>query len=67
MKKIVAILLVTLLTAIGGCASYESVAFMRGSDIAAADQAPDQKQYADRLPMPTCRCSSRATTSASRR
>jgi len=50
MKKIVTILLATLLTAIGGCASLQSVAFMRGSDITAADQAPDQKLYAERLP-----------------
>ena len=44
MKKIVTILLATLLTTLVGCAS-QSVAFMRGADIATADQAPDAKKY----------------------
>ena len=39
MKNIVIILLATLLTTIAGCSS-EPVAFLRGKDIAAADQAP---------------------------
>ena len=50
MKKTVTILLATLLTAIVGCASYEPLAFMRGSDVDAADKAPDQKQYTERAP-----------------
>lgn len=50
MKKTVTILLATLLMAIVGCASNAPVAFMRGADITAADQAPDEKLYADRLP-----------------
>ncbi len=50
MKKIVTILLASLLTSIVGCASYEPVAFMRGSSITTADTAPDRKPYAERLP-----------------
>lgn len=50
MKKIVTILLATLLASLVGCASSGSVAFLRGSDVAAPDSAPDQKQYAERLP-----------------
>jgi len=49
MKKIVTILLATLLTTLVGCAS-QSVAFMRGADIATADQAPDAKKYPDYMP-----------------
>lgn len=49
MKKIVTILLASLLTSTVGCASYEPVA-LRGSDVAAPDKAPDVKRYAERLP-----------------
>jgi len=50
MKKTVTIILATLLASLVGCASHNSVAFMRGSDIATADKAPDAKTYAERLP-----------------
>jgi cytochrome c-type protein NapB len=49
MKNIVIVLLATLLTTIAGCSS-EPVAFMRGKDVAAADQAPEPKQFSERAP-----------------
>jgi cytochrome c-type protein NapB len=44
------IILATLLIGLVGCASYTPVAFMRGSDIAVTDKAPDTKTYSERLP-----------------
>ncbi|MDD5250242.1 MAG: nitrate reductase cytochrome c-type subunit [Rhodocyclaceae bacterium] len=44
------ILIATLLITLAGCSSTAPVAFMRGSDVAAADQAPDTKQYSERAP-----------------
>ncbi len=50
MKKTVTILLASLLTAIVGCASYEPLASMRGTDVAVADPAPAAKEYAGKRP-----------------
>ena len=50
MKRIVTTVLAGLLTSVIGCATYLPVTSMRGSDVEAADKAPDQKQYAERLP-----------------
>ena len=50
MKKTVTILLASLLTVIVGCASYEPLVSMRGTEVNSADQAPDQKQYSERSP-----------------
>lgn len=50
MKKPVTILLGTLLTVILGCASYEPLTSMRGTDVAIADPAPTVKEYAGRRP-----------------
>lgn len=45
MKKTVTILLASLLTVIVGCASYEPLVSMRGSDVAAPDKAPAPAKY----------------------
>ena len=50
MKKTVTILLASLLTAIVGCASYEPLVSMRGTDVAVADPAPAPKEYAGKRP-----------------
>ena len=50
MKKTVTILLVSLLTVIVGCASYEPLVSMRGADVAAVDAAPEAKAYAGKRP-----------------
>jgi hypothetical protein len=50
MKKTVTILLASLLTVIVGCASYEPLVSMRGADVAAADPAPEAKEYAGKRP-----------------
>jgi cytochrome c-type protein NapB len=50
MKKSTVILLASLLIAIVGCASYEPLVSMRGSDVAATDQAPSAKDYVGRRP-----------------
>jgi len=44
------ILLATLMVTIVGCASYAPLAFMRGSDVTAVDQAPDTMHYTERAP-----------------
>jgi len=44
------ILLATLLIALVGCASNAPLAFMRGSDVAVTDQAPEPKAYSERAP-----------------
>ncbi|MCK9387603.1 MAG: nitrate reductase cytochrome c-type subunit [Sulfuritalea sp.] len=44
------IVMATLLITIVGCASNSPVAFLRGSDITASDQAPDQKEYSESIP-----------------
>lgn len=45
MKKTVTILLASLLTVIVGCASYEPLVSMRGTDVAAPDKAPEALKY----------------------
>lgn len=50
MKKSVTILVASLLTAIVGCASYEPLVSMRGTDVAAADSAPEAKAYVGKRP-----------------
>jgi cytochrome c-type protein NapB len=50
MKKTVTILLASLLAVIVGCASYEPLVSMRGTDVAAADAAPAAKDYAGKRP-----------------
>ena len=50
MKKTVTILLASLLTVIVGCASYEPLVSMRGTDVAVADPAPAAKEYAGKRP-----------------
>jgi len=50
MKKTVTILLASLLTVIAGCASYEPLVSLRGTEVSADDKAPDQKQYSARSP-----------------
>ena len=45
MKKPVTILLASLLTVIVGCASYEPLVSLRGSDVAAPDTAPAPAKY----------------------
>lgn len=50
MKNTVTILLASLLTAIVGCASYEPLVSMRGSDVTAADKAPEVLTYAGKRP-----------------
>ena len=50
MKKTVTILLASLLTVILGCASYEPLVSMRGTDVAVADPAPTVKEYAGKRP-----------------
>jgi len=50
MKKPVTILLATLLTVILGCAGYEPLTSMRGTDVAVADPAPAAKEYAGHRP-----------------
>ena len=50
MKRIATIVLASLLTSMIGCSTYGPVTSMRGSDVESADQAPDAKHYADRLP-----------------
>ncbi|TSA00331.1 MAG: nitrate reductase cytochrome c-type subunit; periplasmic nitrate reductase electron transfer subunit [Rhodocyclaceae bacterium] len=50
MNKTVTILLASLLTVMVGCAGYEPLVSMRGTEVSAADKAPDQKQYSERSP-----------------
>jgi cytochrome c-type protein NapB len=50
MKKSVLVLLASLLTVIVGCASYEPLVSMRGSDVAAQDQPPSAKDYVGKRP-----------------
>ena len=50
MNKTVTILLASLLTVIVGCASYEPLVSLRGSDVAAADKAPAALAYAGKRP-----------------
>ena len=50
MKKTITIVLASLLTVIVGCASYEPLASMRGTDVAVADPAPEAKAYAGKRP-----------------
>jgi cytochrome c-type protein NapB len=50
MKTTVTVLLATLLTTIVGCASYGTVASIRGQDVSAADRAPEPKQYSEKVP-----------------
>lgn len=50
MKKTVTILLASLLTVIVGCAGYEPLVSMRGTEVSADDKAPDQKPYSERSP-----------------
>ena len=50
MKKPVTILLAALLTVILGCAGYEPLTSMRGTDVAVADPAPAVKEYAGHRP-----------------
>jgi cytochrome c-type protein NapB len=45
MKKSVTILMASLLTIVVGCASYEPIASMRGTDVAAPDKAPAPLAY----------------------
>ncbi len=45
MKKTVIILLASLLTVIVGCASYEPLTSLRGTDVAAPDKAPVELKY----------------------
>ena len=44
------IVMATLLITIVGCASNAPVAFLRGSDITASDQAPELKLYSEKMP-----------------
>lgn len=50
MKKSVIILLASLLPAVMGCASYEPLVSLRGSDVAAPDAAPALKAYVGKRP-----------------
>ncbi|MGE5466957.1 MAG: nitrate reductase cytochrome c-type subunit [Ignavibacteria bacterium] len=50
MKRTVTLVLAGLLASLIGCSSYLPVSSMRGADVAAADKAPDQKRYTERLP-----------------
>lgn len=50
MKKTVTILLALLLTIMLGCAGYEPLVSMRGTDVAVADPAPAVKDYAGKRP-----------------
>ena len=50
MKHPIVILLACLLTIIVGCASYEPLTSMRGTDVSAEDKAPAQKMYSERTP-----------------
>ncbi|MDO8786893.1 MAG: nitrate reductase cytochrome c-type subunit [Sulfuritalea sp.] len=50
MNKTVTILLASLLTVMVGCAGYEPLVSMRGTEVSAADKAPDQKPYSERSP-----------------
>jgi cytochrome c-type protein NapB len=50
MKSIVNLVLAGLLASMIGCSSYSPVSSMRGADVTAADPAPDQKRYVERLP-----------------
>lgn len=44
------VLLATLLIGLVACTAHTPVAFMRGSDVAVTDQAPEPKLYSERLP-----------------
>ena len=44
------ILLASLLVAVTSCTSFAPVSSLRGSDVAAGDQAPDTKRYSDKIP-----------------
>ena len=50
MNKTAIILLASLLTVIVGCAGYEPLVSLRGTEVSAADKAPDQKSYSQRSP-----------------
>ena len=50
MNRSITLLLAALLASFAGCATYQPLTFMRGSDIAAADKAPDATSYAERSP-----------------
>lgn len=50
MKKIVTIFFASLLTVVVGCAGYEPLASLRGTDVAAADPAPEATSYAGHRP-----------------
>ena len=50
MSKSVTILLAALLTAIVGCASYEPLVSMRGTEVSADDKASGPKQYSGKSP-----------------
>ena len=50
MKKTVTILLASLLTVIVGCASYEPLVSLHGTDVAVADAASGAKAYAGKRP-----------------
>ena len=50
MNKSAIILLASLLTVIVGCAGYEPLVSLRGTEVSAADKAPDQKSYSQRSP-----------------
>lgn len=50
MNKTVTILLASLLTVIVGCAGYGPLTSMRGTDVTAADAAPETKAYAGKRP-----------------
>ncbi len=50
MKKSVTILMASLLTIVVGCASYEPIASMRGTDVAAPDKAPAPLTYVGARP-----------------
>lgn len=50
MKKTVSLLLATLAIAAVGCASVVPLKPMRGTDVAAADKAPDIKAFSNKTP-----------------
>lgn len=48
MKKV--FIAIASLAAIAACSTVQPLQFMRGADVAAADQAPVEKRYAERAP-----------------
>jgi cytochrome c-type protein NapB len=50
MKKIVSIVLATLVASVIGCATTMAPAPMRGADVSAPDRAPDLKLYSEKMP-----------------